>query len=199
MMPINGHLEEIEPAKEVVRELDLNSIFIPIGNTMKCATGDMWEGISNYKVLQTGMKTGLSEQAMINFPARLRMAVLYAVAQSTNGRVANTSNLSEETVGYSTRYGDSVGDFAPLLNLTVSDVKEIGRELGLPESLIERVPSDGLCGMTDEEHLGFTYDQLDQWIVKGSSDDEEVDAKIEYLERKNRFKRYLMPAFYPRR
>ena len=93
----------------------------------------------------------VSRDTEINLAPRLRMATLYAVAQSNNGRVANTCNLSEDWVGYSTRYGDSAGDFSPLSMLCVREVKALGRELGLPECLVEKVPIDGLCGQTDEE------------------------------------------------
>lgn len=136
-----------------------------------------------------------SQQSATNLPARLRMVTLYAYAQTLNGRVANTCNLSEDYVGYATRYGDSAGDFSPLANLTVGEVKAIGRELGLPEELIEKVPIDGLCGKTDEENLGFTYDVLDRYIRTGEIDDLEVKKEIDYLHRKNAFKLKGMPRF----
>ena len=81
----------------------------------------------------------LSPQTIQNVPPRIRMSTLYAVSQSVNGRVCNTCNLSEDWVGYSTRYGDSVGDFSPMSNITVTEVKEIGRVLGLPEELVEKI------------------------------------------------------------
>jgi NAD+ synthase len=123
------------------------------------------------------------------------MATLYAVSQSVNGRVANTFNLSEDWVGYSTRYGDSVGDFSPLSNLTKTEVKAIGYELGLSVELIEKVPSDGLCGKTDEDNLGFTYDELDKYIRTGVIDNIEHQERIEYLHNKNLFKLQPMPTF----
>ena len=109
----------------------------------------------------------LSDQSRVNLPPRIRMSTLYAVSQSHNGRVANTCNLSEDWVGYSTRYGDSVGDFSPCSHLTVQEVKAIGRLLGLPDVLIDKAPSDGLCGKTDEDNLGFTYAELDRYIREG--------------------------------
>lgn len=139
----------------------------------------------------------LSAQSKTNLPPRIRMATLYAVAQSHNGRVANTCNLSEDWVGYSTRYGDAAGDFSPCSHLTVQEVKAIGRELGLPEVLVEKVPIDGLCGKTDEENLGFRYAELDRYIRTGEIDDPEKKAKIDRLHRLNRFKLELMPAFQP--
>ena len=139
----------------------------------------------------------LSEQSMINLPPRIRMSTLYAVSQSNNGRVANTCNLSEDWVGYSTRYGDSVGDFSPCSNLTVREMKEIGRLCGLPDVLIDKVPSDGLCGKTDEDNLGFTYAELDRYIREGVIDNPESKAKIDRLHKINLFKLQLMPSFKP--
>jgi NAD+ synthase len=100
-------------------------------------------------------------------------------------------------VGYSTRYGDSVGDFSPMSFLTVTEVKQIGHLLGLPEELVEKVPIDGLCGKTDEENLGFTYAELDRYIRTGEIEDA---AKKELIDRKhaaNLFKLELMPSFDP--
>ena len=136
-----------------------------------------------------------SVQSRTNLPARIRMATLYAVSQSMNGRVANTCNLSEDWVGYSTRYGDAAGDFSPLCNLTVTEVKKIGKVLGLPETLTNKVPIDGLSGKTDEENLGFTYDELDRYIRTGKIEDQEKKAKIDWLHEKNLFKLKLMPGF----
>lgn len=142
-------------------------------------------------------KIKISEQTSTNLPARIRMATLYAVSQSVNGRVANTCNLSEDWVGYATRYGDAAGDFSPLSQLTVSEVKAIGRELGLPSELVDKTPTDGLCGKTDEDNFGFTYDTLDRYIRTGEIDDEDVKAKIDSMHEKNLFKLQLMPSFYP--
>ena len=139
----------------------------------------------------------VSVQAKTNLPPRVRMAVVYAVSQSLNGRVVNTCNLSEDWVGYSTRYGDAAGDFSPMSNLTVAEVKQIGYELGLPKELVDKVPIDGLCGKTDEENLGFTYAELDRYIRTGEIDD---PAKKELIDRKhkaNLFKLQLMPSFKP--
>ncbi|MBQ5883693.1 MAG: NAD(+) synthase, partial [Clostridia bacterium] len=124
-----------------------------------------------------------------------RMATLYAVSQSCNGRVANTCNLSEDWVGYSTRYGDSVGDFSPLSKLTVQEVKAVGKALGLPDKFTEKTPIDGLQGKTDEDNLGFTYAVLDKYIRTGICEDEKTKERIDYLHRINQFKLELMPVF----
>ena len=138
-----------------------------------------------------------NEQARINLPPRIRMSTLYAVSQTLNGRVANTCNLSEDWVGYSTRYGDSVGDFSPLSRLTVAEVKEIGYLLDLPRGLVDKIPIDGLCGKTDEENLGFTYAELDRYIRTGEIDDPAKKALIDRKHAANLFKLQLMPTFEP--
>lgn len=139
----------------------------------------------------------LTSQTLQNIPPRIRMSTLYAVSQSVNGRVCNTCNLSEDWVGYSTRYGDSVGDFSPMSNLTVTEVKEIGRVLGLPDVLVDKVPIDGLCGKTDEENLGFTYAELDVYIRTGKIDNPETKELIDRKHKANLFKLELMPVFKP--
>lgn len=137
----------------------------------------------------------VSRQASVNLPARIRMAALYAVSQSVHGRVANTCNLSEDWVGYSTRYGDSAGDFSPLGSFTVSEVKAIGRCLGLPQHLIDKQPSDGLSGMTDEEALGFPYSVLDNYIRHGIEPPEGIKSAIDTKHCRNLFKLKTMPVF----
>lgn len=139
----------------------------------------------------------LSQQSKVNLPPRIRMATVYAVSQCFNGRVVNTCNLSEDWVGYSTRYGDAAGDFSPMCNLTVQEVKAIGRELGLPDVLVDKVPIDGLCGKTDEDNLGFTYCELDRYIREGVIDDLEKKEIIDRKHSANLFKLQLMPSFKP--
>lgn len=157
--------------------------------------------IVNIKDAVDGLKAQLpfelSAQSVTNLPPRIRMSTLYAVSQSHNGRVANTCNLSEDWVGYSTRYGDAAGDFSPCSHLTVDEVKQIGRILGLPDVLVDKTPIDGLCGKTDEENLGFTYAELDRYIRTGEIDDDAKKQRIDYLHRINQFKLELMPAFKP--
>lgn len=147
------------------------------------------------KSLEDELPVDVSKQTVTNLPPRVRMAVTYAVGQSVNGRVANTSNLSEDWVGYATRYGDTAGDFSPLSKLTVAEVKAVGRCLGLPEELIEKVPADGLTGLTDEENLGFSYEVLDKYIRTGICEDAETKKIIDDKRRWNRFKLEPLPCF----
>ena len=183
LMPC-GEQHDIDMAKLLVSHLGIRHYIINI----KDAVG----GIHN------SMPFTMSEQTKNNIPPRIRMTTLYAVAQSHNGRVANTCNLSEDWVGYSTRYGDSVGDFSPCSNLTVAEVKEIGRALGLPDVLVDKVPIDGLCGKTDEDNLGFTYAELDRYIRTGEIDDKDKKAIIDKKHKTNLFKLKLMPSFMPK-
>ncbi len=184
LMP-NGNQSDIDVAERLVEFLGITGITVNIGPIVQAAA----QGI------QQMLPEGLSSQAAVNLPARIRMAVLYAVSQSKNGRVANTCNLSEDWVGYSTRYGDSVGDFSPLSELTVTEVKLVGKAAGLPDEYIEKVPSDGLCGKSDEENLGFSYEVLDRYIRTGEIEDAAVREKIDRLHEKNLFKLQLMPKF----
>lgn len=163
-------------------------------------------GIKHYVVnikdavegLKKNIPLELSVQSATNLPPRIRMSTLYAISQSHNGRVVNTCNLSEDWVGYSTRYGDVAGDFSPLSNLTVQEVKAIGRVLGLPEELVDKTPTDGLCGKTDEDNLGFTYAELDRYIRTGEIDNKATKEKIDGMHSRNLFKLQLMPAFDPK-
>jgi NAD+ synthase len=134
-----------------------------------------------------------TEQAEINLLPRIRMTTLYFVSQSFGGRVVCTDNLSESYIGYSTRWGDNIGDFAPLANYTASEVVAIGEALGLPYDLTHKIPSDGLCGRTDEDRFGFTYEQLDTYIRTGKCDNPEVELSIITKREDNRFKRIDIP------
>lgn len=134
-----------------------------------------------------------TEQAEINLLPRIRMTTLYFVSQSIGGRVVCTDNLSESYIGYSTRWGDNIGDFAPLANYTASEVVAIGEALGLPYDLTHKTPSDGLCGLTDEDRFGFTYEQLDAYIRTGKCNNPEVELSIITKRENNRFKRIEIP------
>ncbi|MDR0221964.1 MAG: NAD(+) synthase [Oscillospiraceae bacterium] len=138
-----------------------------------------------------------NRQAQINTPARVRMAVLYAVSAIVGGRVANTCNLSEDWVGYATKFGDGAGDFSPLSRLTVTEVKALGAQLNLPPEIVGKTPEDGLSGLSDEENLGFSYDVLDRYIREGICEDEAVKEKIRRLNKANLHKLNPMPCYEP--
>ncbi len=182
LMP-NGEQHDIDMAKLLVSHLGIKHFIVNIKDAVDGLTGSI--------------PFELSKQSRENLPPRIRMSTLYAVSQSHNGRVANTCNLSEDWVGYATRYGDGAGDFSPCANLTVQEVKAIGRVLGLPDVLVDKVPIDGLCGKTDEENLGFTYAELDRYIREGIIDDAAKKENIDRRHRINLFKMKLMPSFNP--
>lgn len=184
LMPC-GEQHDIDCAFHLVKHLGIRHYVVDVKPAVDAVLAGMPAGIE------------VTAQTRQNVPPRVRMTVLYAVSQSNNGRVANTCNLSEDWVGYSTRYGDAAGDFSPCSNLTVAEVKQLGYALGLPRELIEKTPIDGLCGKTDEENLGFTYAELDRYIRTGEIDDAQKQALIDKKHKANLFKLQLMPAFKP--
>lgn len=161
---------------------------------IKSYTMNIYDAV-NGVIQQFSPEISVSSQTITNLPARVRMATLYAISQSLNGRVANTCNLTETLLSWETRFGDAVGDFSPIADLTVEEVKAIGYELGLPKELIEKVPSDGLCGHTDEDALGYKYSVVDRYIRTGEIDDKETKKKIDDRVEKYRFKRMPIPYF----
>jgi len=177
----NGVQPDIDKAYELVNHLGIKHTEINIKDI--------------YDAALMQLKGEVTEQTRINIQPRIRMTMLYAYSQSHNGRVANTCNLSEDWVGYSTRYGDSVGDFSPISSFTVTEVKQMGYVLGLPVDLIEKVPSDGICSYTDEDKLGFTYKELDEYIREGIEPTIEKKKRIDTLHVQNQFKLELMPSF----
>lgn len=184
-MPAEG--QGINDADEICKHLGIRYICVPIGGI-----------ISGFSAIPDNLPEGLSHQAEQNIPPRVRMSVLYAVSQSVNGRVVNTCNLSEDWVGYATRWGDSVGDFSPLGGLVVREIKGIGHALGIPAKWVDKIPDDGLPhSCSDEQKFGFTYDTLDHYIREGICDDPAVKEKIDHMHRNNLFKMSMPESFKP--
>ena len=184
LMP-QGEQADIAYSRLLVDTLGIKSYTINIGDTVSTFMNELKKHLEP------------SNQAVVNTPARIRMTTLYAVAACHNGRVVNTCNLSEDWVGYSTKFGDAAGDFSPLSDLTVTEVLQIGEFHGLPNELVHKVPIDGLCGKTDEENLGFTYAMLDKYI-RGEDDLSsvpEIKEKIDRLHRANLHKLQLLPKY----
>ena len=184
----NGVQKDISDSMMLINHLGIRYFNVNIADTYNALMNTIGEQFAPQGI-------EISRQTTINMPPRLRMTTLYAVSQSMNGRVANTCNLSEDWVGYSTRYGDAAGDFAPLGGLTVTEVKAIGRELGLPIELVDKTPSDGLSGLSDEDNLGFTYAVLDRYIRTGVCDDPKTKALIDDKHIKNLFKLQPIPHY----
>lgn len=183
MMP-NGEQFDIDFSRALVEHLGIESTVINIKNA--------YDGLI---VELENQFDEISVQTITNLPSRLRMAALYAVSQTVNGRVANTCNLSEDYVGYNTIFGDDAGDFSPLRKMTVQEIKEIGKALNLPSMFIDKVPIDGLQGKTDEDNLGFTYEVLDRYIREGICEDAKTRERIDRLHKTNIFKLQPMPVF----
>lgn len=184
LMP-QGRQRDIDTARRLCAHLKIPSVEINIGESASLLQS----------AISSALGRELSAQSVTNLPARIRMSVLYGVSQTVNGRVANTCNLSEDFVGYSTRYGDSAGDFSPLSRLTVFEVRSIGRVLDLPAEFIDKVPEDGLTGKSDEENLGFSYEELDLYIREDIIEDPQHKEKIDRLHKQNLFKLQPMPVF----
>ena len=195
LMP-DGVQADIEDAREIARVLGIRTVEVNIHAAVEGLRGALE---ASPGLLELSGTDGLTRDAAINMPARIRMTTLYAVGQMLpqGGRVANTCNLSEDWVGYSTKYGDAAGDFSPLSHLLVHEVRQIGHALGLPGSLVDKTPSDGLSGSTDEDRLGFTYAVLDRYVLTGECPDEVVRTRIDRLHALNLHKLRLMPSFEP--
>ena len=184
-MPAEG--QSLNGADEICEYLGIRYICAPIASIVK-----------GFEDVRAVVEEGFSNQTEQNIPPRVRMCVLYAISQSVNGRVVNTCNLSEDWVGYATRWGDSVGDFSPLGGLTVQEIKGIGHALGIPAKWVDKIPDDGLPhSCSDEQKFGFTYEVLDRYIRTGVCDDEAVREKIDRMHRNNLFKLSMPEAFKP--
>ena len=195
LMP-DGVQSDISDSRLLVETIGIPYVELNVGNAVS-AMKEMLN--TNEELLKITGQEGITRDACINLPPRLRMATLYAVAQMLpeGGRVVNTCNLSEDYVGYSTKYGDAAGDFSPLSSLLVDEVLAVGAELGLPEKLLYKAPSDGLSGQTDEDKLGFTYAVLGKYINTGICEDEAVKANIDRKHRLNLHKLRLIPKYVP--
>ena len=189
-MPDEG--QSINDADKICKYLGMKYIEAPIGK-MTAAFKNMW-----YEFNDEDFKW--SNQTTQNIPPRLRMTMLFAIAQTYNGRVVNTCNLSEDYIGYSTIFGDLAGTFSPIKNFTVQELLAIGDELGLPKKWTYKIPDDGLPhSMPDEEKFGFSYKTLDNWIRKGEVPDADTFSKIQKMHLSNLFKDRIVriPSYDP--
>ncbi|MCL2739880.1 MAG: NAD(+) synthase [Oscillospiraceae bacterium] len=173
----HGAQADIADSMQLVNHLRIWHTTINIEKSVQAAISE---------TLKAGLEIG--EVAKGNIVDSMRMARLYAVGASLGALVANCSNLSENYVGYTTKFGTGRGDFSPLADYTNTEVKAIGRELGLPENLIEKAPADGLSPLTDEESFGFSYEVLDKYIRSGICEDAAIKAKIDKMHASTRHK-----------
>jgi len=183
LMP-SGTQSDIDVAYDLCKTLGIKHFEVNIGDTVSAIKNAVRDAGLNF-----------NDVATVNTPARIRMTTLYAVSAIFGGRVANTCNLSEDWVGYSTKFGDAAGDFSPLSRFTVDEVKQIGKAIGLDDKFVDKVPIDGLSGKTDEDNLGFTYAVLDRYIRQGEIADQNVKQNIDRRNKNNLHKLQLMPCF----
>ncbi len=186
LMP-NGNQHDIDCSYQLINFLGIKYYVINIE--------DAFNGLTNEIDKKVNVDAKSFDIYKTNTPARIRMTTLYGISGLFNGRVANTCNLSEDYVGYSTKYGDSAGDFAPISNFTKTEVRILGEELGLPSNLIYKIPEDGMSNKSDEEKLGFTYEILDKYIRTGEIDDLKIKEKIDRMNKANLHKLTLMPSY----
>jgi NAD+ synthase len=172
LMP-NGEQKDINDSIRICEFLniqylrvDIESTFLTLLNSIErtILKDSINVGIPN--LTSNGVKIIISEKALTNVAPRIRMTILYAIAQSVGYRVAGTSNASELFIGWGTKWGDLASDINPISQLTCSEVISLGDYMGLPYDLIHKTPADGLTGKSDEENFGFTYKELDTLIVK---------------------------------
>ena len=190
LMP-NGRQEDFNDARNTCVELGMRYVCLNI----KDVIGGVYHAVNSNNKFPSNTAMSLSEQAEINLAPRVRMVMLYAVAQSMNGRVCNTSNLSEKFVGYTTYQGDMLGDFSPLGEFTSEEVVAIGNTYEYLDFVVNKVPADGLSGKTDEEKIGVPYAIINKYIRTGVCLDKDVKKKIDILHEKNAFKFESMPVF----
>ena len=183
LMP-DGSQQDIGMSYDICAALDIDYIEVNIHDSVQALYAQI-----------KSQNLELNTVATFNTPSRIRMAMLYAVSAIVGGRVANTSNLSEDYIGYATKFGDTAGDFSPLSNFTVSEVKAIGYALNLDKKFIEKPPLDGLCGKTDEDNLGFSYDVLDSYVRHNRRIDPKIRKVIDGLHKNNLHKVQPMPKF----
>lgn len=186
LMP-KGKQHDIDIARKLVEHIGIKyyeiNIEKPVDMLAELIGGKLEVNPDDYDVYKT------------NTPSRIRMATLYGISAILGGRVANTCNLSEDYVGYSTKFGDAAGDFSPISAFTKTEVRKLGKELGLPNLFIEKIPEDGMSGKSDEEKLGFTYEMLDKYIRTGEIEDIIIKEKIDKLNKINLHKILPMASY----
>ena len=181
MMPINSSFEDEIDAKLVIDKFNLNAIKVDLSRT--------------YSEFVEVVEKGDNNMAYANVKPRLRMTTLYYYAQLKGYLVVGTSNKSEFTVGYFTKYGDSGSDLMPLVDFTKKEIFELARYLEIPDKIIQKPPSAGLFeDQTDEVEMGFTYDDLEKYI-NNEKIDERIEEKINRMVKISEHKRNFAKGF----
>lgn len=186
MMP-EGEQKDIEDSLRVCELLGIRSYKLDILG----ATESLYKALIPVRI---NCSNGtVPANVSTNAPARIRMTMLYAVAALEGGRVINTGNASELYVGYTTKYGDLAGDYAVLRNYYVREVLAIGDGLEeLPTDLVHKAPGDGMSGKTDEDNMGFTYEELDAYLLDEVTPSYETLRNISERHKRNLHKRDIL-------
>lgn len=184
-MPCNSISADLEDAKLVAETFDVPFIEVNLTDTYNQLEMSINSSLKD---------TELNKEAKVNIKPRLRMTTLYGIAQSLGYLVIGTGNLCENLVGYTTKWGDSASDFNPIRNFTVQEVLAIGEYLGVPDKIIKKAPSDGLGGQTDEEKMGVTYNQIEEYIETGKTDEQAMKI-IEHKNKISKHKREPVPVY----
>jgi NAD+ synthase len=194
LMP-NGDQSDINDSYDVVNILDIPYMVVNIKEAMHGIVDRIDYGMRS--IHNTDKRIEITEPAYINIAPRIRMTTLYAIAQSMgNGwRVIGTTNKSEEYIGWLTKWGDGAADFEPIIDFTVTELHQLGKNLGLPENLVCKTPIDGLAKGSDEDRFGFTYAELDMYIENGTTGNKETDSKIERMHGYSEHKRVSVPKY----
>jgi NAD+ synthase len=177
---IDSNKADVEDAKQVAKELDLNLEIINLSKTYHLYLVEL-NGGEFLRLTKSNLKV------------RMRMVALFAFAQEHSGLVLGTDNMDERYVGYFTKYGDGAADVLPIVYLTKSEVREAAKSYGLSSLLANRVPSAGLFeGQTDEGEMGIKYEDLDKFLLGGKVDDS-ITNRIEHLHKISEHKRAPIP------
>ncbi|GCD11699.1 NAD(+) synthase [Clostridium tagluense] len=179
----NGVQKDISDSLKVVKDLDIKYSIVNIADSFN----GLVDNIQEFQYL--------SDQSLINIAPRIRMATLYAIGQTLGYRVCGTGNKSESYVGYTTKFGDSSSDFNPISDFDTEEVIAIGDYLGISHNLVHKIPSDGLCAKSDEENLGFTYHQLNEYMDNGTCGDKKIDMDIFWKHEASLHKFNPIPTF----
>ena len=183
-MPCQSNKEDLEDARLVSETFGVKLLEVDLTDT--------YEKLENE--IKSVLKENLKKESKINMKPRLRMTTLYSIAQNYNYLVMGTGNLCEIMVGYTTKWGDSASDINPIANFTVEEVIRMGKILRVPESIIQKKPSDGLSGKSDEEKMGVTYKEIAEYIETGKTECEKM-KKIDKMYMQSKHKREKIPTY----
>lgn len=185
-MPCSSIPQDLEDAKLVADTFDVQMLTVDLSSVYENLCLEIENAIIN----------DILTEASINIRPRLRMIALYTIAQQNSYLVVGTGNKCEQYIGYTTKWGDNASDFNPIAEFTVSEVLEIGKILGVPSRVINKTPNDGLGLGNDEEKIGVTYKEIEEYITTGKTKNPTSMEKIEKMHRQSAHKREKIPVYH---